>query len=31
MSRKKQTIFPKHLIILEQMGENIKLAMQVER
>lgn len=26
MSRKKQTIFPKHLIILEQMGENIKLA-----
>lgn len=26
MSRKKQTIFPKLLIILEQMGENIKLA-----
>jgi len=26
MSRKKQTLFPKHLILLEQMGENIKLA-----
>lgn len=26
MSNRKQTIFPKHLKILEQMGENIKLA-----
>ena len=26
MNRKKQIIFPKHLITLEQMGENIKLA-----
>ena len=26
MSRKKQIIFPKHLITLEQKGENIKLA-----
>lgn len=26
MSRKKQTVFPKHLLTLEQMGENIKLA-----
>ncbi|MEO8254440.1 MAG: helix-turn-helix transcriptional regulator [Flavobacterium sp.] len=26
MSKKKQIIFPKHLMILEQMGENIKLA-----
>jgi transcriptional regulator with XRE-family HTH domain len=26
MSSKKQTIFPKYLMILEQMGENIKLA-----
>jgi len=26
MSRKKQTLFPKHLKLLEQMGENIKLA-----
>ncbi|GEC73803.1 Helix-turn-helix domain-containing protein [Flavobacterium flevense] len=26
MNRKKQTIFPKHQITLEQMGENIKLA-----
>lgn len=26
MSSRKQTIFPKHLITLEHMGENIKLA-----
>ena len=26
MSSKKQNIFPKHLKILEQLGENIKLA-----
>ncbi|MGV1012952.1 MAG: helix-turn-helix domain-containing protein [Flavobacterium sp.] len=26
MSKKKQILFPKHLILLEQMGENIKLA-----
>ncbi|WP_108424461.1 helix-turn-helix transcriptional regulator [Flagellimonas amoyensis] len=26
MSRRKQTLFPKHLKILESMGENIKLA-----
>lgn len=26
MNRKKQTLFPKHQMILEQMGENIKLA-----
>ena len=26
MSTKKQTVFPKYQIILEQMGENIKLA-----
>ena len=26
MSRKKQTLFPKHLILLEQMGEDIELA-----
>ncbi len=26
MNRKKQTIFPKHQLILEQLGENIKLA-----
>ena len=26
VSRKKQTLFPKHLKLLEQMGENIKLA-----
>ncbi len=26
MATRKQTLFPKHLIILERMGENIKLA-----
>ena len=26
MSKKKQILFPKHLLILEQLGENIKLA-----
>jgi transcriptional regulator with XRE-family HTH domain len=26
MTRKKQIVFPKHLMLLEQMGENIKLA-----
>lgn len=26
MSQKKQVIFPKHLTVLEKMGENIKLA-----
>ncbi|MHB0756245.1 helix-turn-helix domain-containing protein [Polaribacter sp. M15] len=26
MGKKKQILFPKHLVILEQLGENIKLA-----
>lgn len=26
MSKKKQLLFPKHLLILEQLGENIKLS-----
>ncbi|WP_264564327.1 hypothetical protein [Flavobacterium sp. N3904] len=26
MSRRKQTIFPKHQMTLEQLGENIKVA-----
>ncbi len=26
MPKRKQTLFPKHLKVLEQMGENIKLA-----
>ncbi|UAM97024.1 helix-turn-helix domain-containing protein [Polaribacter litorisediminis] len=26
MAKKKQILFPKHLVILEQLGENIKLA-----
>ena len=26
MTKRKQTLFPKHLKILERMGENIKLA-----
>jgi transcriptional regulator with XRE-family HTH domain len=26
MSSKKQTVFPKYQVVLEQMGENIKLA-----
>lgn len=26
MAKRKQTLFPKHIKILEQMGENIKLA-----
>ena len=26
MSTKKQVLFPKHQLLLEQMGENIKLA-----
>ncbi len=26
MSKKRQILFPKHLLILEQLGENIKLA-----
>ncbi len=26
MAKRKQTLFPKHIKVLEQMGENIKLA-----